>query len=192
MDFWRDYWTRIGGPWWVNLIGALATAVTLLLAIVNSRNAWMWVAIALVIVVLVQLLGAYRNHRVRERQRESLPFLLDDQIRKGTELEKELRKPLPRAYNIFTELDPHLQRVDDFYHETYTLLFHSAPAYAADLWSYVGPYFERETERQTRFWPRSKRPPSKRAVSLGSCEANTPGKWCSARTSMPCERSVRS
>jgi hypothetical protein len=151
MEFWRDYWKTIGGPWWVNLIGGLATAVTLLLAIVNSRNAWMWVAIALVIVVLVQLLGAYRNHRERERQLESLPFLLDDQIRKGTELEKELRKPLPRAYNIFTELDPHLQRVNDFYHETYTLLFRSAPAYAADLWKYVGPYFERETERHQGF-----------------------------------------
>jgi hypothetical protein len=130
------------------VIGGIATATPIVLAIINSDRFWMWVALALASAVVVQLLGAYGSYRERERQRASLPQLLDEQIRKGTELQKELRKPLARPYDPLREWDPHLRRVAEFQEKTYGLLFRLAPAYAADLSKNLGPYLEQENRRQ--------------------------------------------
>lgn len=63
MGFITHYWRAISGPWWANLVGGVATVVPVALAILNSGNAWMWLAISLGVVVMAQVAGAYRQWR---------------------------------------------------------------------------------------------------------------------------------
>jgi hypothetical protein len=70
--FVADYWRTIRGPLWLNVARVVLFGVPVALAFIRSGDFWMWLSIALAVVVAIQTVAAYSEWR---RTQDATPRL---------------------------------------------------------------------------------------------------------------------
>jgi hypothetical protein len=109
MGFLSYYWQIVRGPWWLAVIEVIGIAVPGALAISHSDDPWMWVALGLLTVVVVQLVGFALSYREQKKRDTSLPTLLEKHITDSLKIVTELSEPAQP-----TETTPGLFSMDLF------------------------------------------------------------------------------
>jgi hypothetical protein len=116
VDFLRSYWRTLRGPRWATLSGAALTVVPLVLAVIDSGHVWMWLALGLFVLNVVQALGAYLEFRQRATQRRTFNSQVDELFQEGMALVGELSVEIaPDATEIpLVPEGEHIERAADF------------------------------------------------------------------------------
>lgn len=137
MGFFDYYWQIIRGPWWLGAVGTMTTFGPLLIAALTNGDAWFWIALALLSLVVIQLVGFVLSYQEQKKRDASFPHRLEELLAKGMDEVRppmeELRETSPGS-GTFSMRDQGIDEALDYYEEARQLLIsHQRRAYLSEL-----------------------------------------------------------